>query len=166
MKNQPDGLATEPQHLKPDLLVSPWVTLHTVYPQGAPDWIAVSAQAIFVPSEQRYVIVDVEMQRPVERGGLTAVDIRDVPIMTILAPALMQSVGIETAGGVEEIDLAAPRLPRALAREDVQLMAARKYSLARAVGLPALQTVADYLAVSQSTATRMIANARRDGLVD
>ncbi|WIB76799.1 helix-turn-helix domain-containing protein [Curtobacterium sp. MCPF17_002] len=167
MKNQPDDAPDELQPLRPDLLVTPWLTIHAAHPSlEDPGWFAVSAQAIFSIEEQRYVITGVSIERPIERGGVSAVDLRDVPVMTLVADELARRVHVRTAHGVAGIDLTNSASLADLSREDLRLFAARKYSLARATGLAPLRDLAEYLGVSQSTATRLVASAREQGLLD
>lgn len=167
MDYEPDAELKDWQSLKPDLLVMPWVTLSRVFPNlDDPHWFAVGGRADYVPGEQRYVLSWIEILRPPERGGLNAVDLREIPVMGIVGSAIADQAMLEVGSDVQQYVVPTPEDVAAMSRSERLLAAARRYALSRAIGGTPLKDVAAMMLVSQSTATRLVSDARRAGHLD
>lgn len=137
-----------------------------VYPDATdPGWFAVGAEAEFVPEEQRYVLSKIEILRPPDRGGLNAVDLREIPVMAIVGSAIVEYVHVQSETGPVLFQRPNSTTVSSMQGSDRLLAIARQYAIARAVGRSPLKDVAEWLGVSQSTATRLVSKARSAGLL-
>lgn len=161
-----DHVAKHYRPLRPDLFVIPSIEMGEIYPDVAdPGWFAVGAEAEFVPEEQRYVLSRIEILRPPERGGLNAVDLREIPVMAIVGSAIISYVHVQSEAGPVLFERPDGTTISSLQGSDRLLAIARQYAIARAVGRSPLKDVAEWMGVSQSTATRWVSKARAAGLL-
>lgn len=101
---------------------------------------------------------------------VTGAGLRSVRVQDCLRQAGLEMALVQTESGEwQEADrlLEIGRYARAAAEPDGrEVLAARLYTVARLVNAPPLKETAQHLGVSQSTATRLVARARKLGLLD
>ena len=150
--------------VKPDLEFPRHVNIATKV-SLAPDSISIEARVDFSTLKWRYVMTDVRYRRDVDHGGLAAHELRAVDVWRVIEQELQKSVILEG----KPLFMSLPQSGAHLrgADDSVFLLgAARKYAVARAVGLSPLKELASWLDVSRTTAIRTAARARAAGLLD
>lgn len=110
-----------------------------------------------------YNLVELRI-RTNDEDSITSVGLRTLKLTTLMRTMVDQNVRHEDGSKLD------PRLDRfsraSLTPEARQRLVAETYAVARAYGEPPLKAVADGFEVSQSTATRWVAQARKQGLLD
>ncbi|MEV8266239.1 hypothetical protein [Microbacterium sp. NPDC076911] len=143
-----------------------WVAVVT----GLPDIPgAVHTQIVYDATLRRTVADSVRVERGGEGDEVTTTLLRDIRVQAIVQWASKSVVRIDRDGGDPERYLEyLDRLRADTNRTDDQNLreAVRLYRLASVVNSSPLKLVSDELAVSVSTATRMMNRARVAGLVD
>lgn len=104
-------------------------------------------------SEDRYEVDRLTIE-PLE-GWITPTGLREVRFSEAVAKAIWTVLG--DGWDATQVDETS---------DDLEMRAARTYLVARAVRRNVLETVAERLGVSRSTANRLLAAARRRGLLD
>jgi hypothetical protein len=143
---------------------SAWDVVVTGEP-GVPGTVRLRAE--FDPVHRRAVAATVRVDRDGEGDEVTAQVLREVRVQWVVAASAWQLVTVARNGGDPEPLAAYLAKVRAMtdrtateARDEAILL----YRIASVVNLAPLKLIADTLQVSVSTATRMMAKARQDGL--
>lgn len=133
--------------------------------EGVPGTIHVIVE--YDPELNRAVAAEVRVQRGFGADEVTSITLRQVRVQHAvqvggLKASTVSEPGHPIATGGDYIRRMRERTDRTTAESVVD--AARTYQLAASISLPPLRAVADCLAVSQSTATRLMNRARAEGL--
>lgn len=150
-------------NVKPDLQLPR--TVRVLASTALSGGLDVSIEVAYDESKRRYVMVSVDYSRPLERGGMTAQQMREIDIWTLVESSLPSLVKVHGSPLMMSLPADGANL-RGSRDEDLLLGVARKYALSRAMGHSPLKDVAEWLQVSRATATRIVARARRSGLLD
>lgn len=140
--------------VKPDLRFARSAEFATVPSEGDP--FVITCRIVWREEEQRYRVADLGVMHHSE--FITGTGIRKIAVHE-----LMQQMLGDGVRSIVQLDSGEPVPDTA---DNRQLWAARTYTIARAIGDAPLRAVAGALGISQSSATRLIAKAREDGLVD
>ncbi|MBF4607551.1 hypothetical protein [Curtobacterium sp. VKM Ac-1393] len=119
-------------------------------------------------SEERlaYEIDKLEVRRNYSNEPITALGLRRVRLQEVFQAVVMRDVRYSDGSPVPVRILPSDPAKRRQKSEAERLrIAAEVYALARAFGERPLKAVAETLGVSQSTATRLAARAREEGLL-
>jgi len=143
--------------LKPDLVLPRDLILEI--PPRADDPYGLTFRATWDPLSLRYELTHLEIAK--NAAAITSAGLRAIAVQEEFE--LMAVLDAHFADGQR---FSLPMSPTQVAPGDRVLWAARVYAMSRAVRRPPLQSVADSLGVSQSTATRLVARARSEGLLD
>lgn len=113
-----------------------------------------------------YDVVELTIMRADDQTPITSAALRHVRVAEVLEAVIRREVHTATgARAMHEFWSAADRADPGK-RDQLLLSVARQYAIARAAGAPPLVEVAIAVSASQSTATRLVAEARRRGLLD
>lgn len=150
--------------IKPDLLVPDTISIETSTAIVGGIWMRVRAE--FDETTRRYVLSEVVYSRGLAQGGLSVVELREVPVMSVVEAAV--DADIRLVGSRDGLRLQSERAQNyeSLQGDDKLLFAAREYAIARALGRSPLKDMAERLGVSRATAARIASRARHEGLLD
>lgn len=132
--------------------------------QGVPGRIRL--KVVYDPALRRMAASSIAVEREGEGSEVTSLTLREVRVQS----AVQQSglIAVKVASGNAHVSAA--EFLRAVRQDETPITKARSaaviYQVAALINLPPLKTVADALRVSQSTATRMVNQARAAGLID
>lgn len=154
---QPGPGSTETVRVKPDLVLPR--NLSAVIQPRSTDPYGLAFAASWDDASLKYEITRLEIDRnaaPITSLGLRAIAVQEEFELVAAFDARLENGEL----------FSLPLHPSDVPREQRELWAARAYAMARAVNRAPLQQVAQALGVSQSTATRLVARARAEGLLD
>lgn len=137
---------------------------------GLSDGSQVVLKIAFDPELMKVVCDTITVTRPAEGSEVTTKFLREVKIHNAVINVAMNSM-ISVIGKNGLVSDAAKvfdnfKPAKGRDRSEVVADAAIIYTIARLADWPPLKTVADQLSVSQSTATRLVAEARKRDLLD
>lgn len=139
---------------------------------GLSDGSPVNIHMVYDADLHRVVADRVEILRAGDGSEITSKYLREVKVQNAVRHVAMNemievyfsgSIHYGVPSATKFLDTSKPAKGRE--RHDVLVDAAIVYEIALLGALPPLQKVADYLQVSQSTATRYVSEARRNGLI-
>ena len=137
---------------------------------GLSDGSSVDMHMVYDADLHRVVADRVEILRAGGGSEITSKFLREIKVQNAVRHVAMNYMikvihgihhGLQSA--TDFLDKSRPAKGRE--KQDVLVDAALVYEIALLGALPPLQKVADYLQVSQSTATRYVSEARRNGLI-
>ncbi len=137
---------------------------------GLSDGSSVTIDAAYDNKLGRVVATAVQVKRNGAGGEITTRKLHEIHIQNALIKVVMNQMLFAldenqmTQPAAEIIDQFAPAKGRP--RSETTRDAALIYTIATVANWPPLKTVADKLSVSQSTATRLVAEARTLGMLD
>lgn len=113
-----------------------------------------------------YDVVELTVKQSSEGTPVTSAALRNVRVAEVLQTVLRRKLLDVRGQRVKQEFWTAEARRDPNLREALLLSVARTYAIAKACGAPPLVEVAASLDASQSTATRMVAEARQKGLLD